>query len=50
MIMLLQCCILLINQEWGHYWEMSDWGLDVLLGQYINGEVWDFPVRTERRG
>ena len=26
--------ILLINQEWGHYRKMSDWGLDVLTGQY----------------
>ena len=47
MIMLLQCCILLINREWSHYREISDCGLDVLLGQYIKGEVWDFPVRTE---
>ena len=39
MIMLLQCCILLINREWSHYREISDCGLDVLLGQYIKGEV-----------
>ena len=29
---------------------MSDLGLDVLTerGQYIEAEVWDFPVMTER--
>ena len=42
----------LINREWGHYGENSDWGLDVLSapwrGQYIKDEVWDFSVMTER--
>ena len=44
--------ILLINREWDHYGEISDWGLDVLSepqrGQYIKDEVWNFPVMTER--
>ena len=45
--------ILPINQEWGHYLEMSDRGLDVLneryQDQYIKASVWDFPVMTERK-
>ena len=42
----------LIDQEWGHYREISDRGLDALTewwrGQYIQADVLDFPVTTER--
>ena len=29
----------LINREWGHYKEISNWGLMLSLGQYIKAEV-----------
>ena len=39
-------------KEWGHYREISVWGLDLLTewlrGQYIKASVWDFPVMTEQ--
>ena len=42
----------LINQEWGHYGEISDRGLDVLTGrwrgEYIKADVLDFLATTER--
>ena len=45
--------ILPINQEWGHYLEISDCGLDILneryQDQYIKASVWDFPVMTKRK-
>ena len=37
--------MLLINQEWGHYREISDQGHVEYM--YIKAEVWDFPVMTE---
>ena len=39
--------MLLINQEGGHYREISDQGLDLSLSQHIKTEVWDFPVMTK---
>ena len=40
--------ILLINQEWDHFREISDRGLDVLLGQNIKAVVWVFPAMNEQ--
>ena len=44
--------ILLINRDRGHYREISDFGLNVLiersLGQYIKASVREFPVMIER--
>lgn len=41
----------LINQEWGHYREISDWGLNVLnawqQGQSVKAKVWNFTVMTK---
>ena len=36
----------IINQEWGHNREISDWGLDVF--DSYKAEVWDFPAMTEQ--
>ena len=39
---------LLIYRERGHYREILDRGDKRQRGQYIKGEVWDFPVMTEQ--
>ena len=40
---------LFTEREWGHYREISDRVLDILIYQYIKAKVGDFPVTTERR-
>ena len=37
----------IINQEWGHNREISDWGLDVLTATRLRSEI-IFPAMTEQ--